>query len=61
MEKSALASTTDLKASVNAGPGGGGGQASTITNAQGQIVPLNTNANKTPITFDADFGSANLD
>ena len=60
MEKSALASTTDLKASVNAGPGGGA-QASTITNAQGQIVPLNTNVAKSVLTFDADFEAANLD
>jgi len=37
IEKSALASTTDLKASVNAGKGGrdASQQPATITNAQG--------------------------
>ena len=56
-----MASTTDLKASVNAGAGGASGLPSTITNAQGQVVPLNTNATKSVLTFDADFESANLD
>ena len=54
IEKGALASTTDLKASVNAG------LPKAITNAQGQSIPLNTEL-VSKVTFDADFESANLD
>ena len=54
IEKSALASTTDLKASVNAG------QPAHVTNADGRQVPLNQPI-KSQVTFDADFESANLD
>ena len=55
LEKGALASTTDLKASVNAGA-----PTSHVTNAQGHQVPLNTDV-RSKVTFDADFESANLD